>query len=121
MESRRSIGRVESIASAISNAVVRIVHEHTGRGPTKSRTIIGADMISVVLRDCLTRSELQLLDAGKGDLVLDVRQAYYDSMRGELIDVIERTTGYTVEVLLSATSTTPDITILSAFMKRPGD
>lgn len=112
---------MESIASAISNAVVRIMHEHTGRGPTKSRTTIGTDMITVVLRDCLTRSELQLVAIGETAIVLDMRHVYYESMRQDLIDVIEHTTNNTVEVLLSTTSAKPDITIFNAFLKRPGD
>lgn len=112
---------MESIASAISNAVVRIMHEHTGRGPTKSRTTLAADLVTVVLRDCLTRSELQLAEAGETALVLEVRHAYYEAMRHEVIDVIERATGNKVEVLMGTTSATPDITIFNAFLTRPGD
>jgi len=37
-----------SLLSAISNAVVRIVHDYTGRGPTKARTSIRDDIVVVM-------------------------------------------------------------------------
>ena len=44
-------------AAAISTAIVRLLHEYTGRGPTRARTILGDDLIVCVLADTLTNSE----------------------------------------------------------------
>ena len=46
-----------SISSAISRAVVALLGEYTGRGPTKARTYINEDLIVVVLYDTLTTEE----------------------------------------------------------------
>jgi Na+-translocating membrane potential-generating system (MpsC) len=37
------------MTAAISNALVRTLSEYTGRRPTKSRTYINEDLITVVL------------------------------------------------------------------------
>ncbi len=44
-----------SIAARISNHVVGQMSAYTGRGPTKAWTSIDEDLISVVLRDTLTK------------------------------------------------------------------
>src|SRR5258706_453589 len=46
-----------SVAADISNAVVRLLSDYTGRGPTKARTYLHEDLVSVVLRDTLTKGE----------------------------------------------------------------
>src|SRR5690242_21593397 len=44
-------------AAAISNMMVRLLREYTGRGPTRARTTIGDDLIVCLLADTLTTSE----------------------------------------------------------------
>ena len=51
MEERPTGG---SLSAAISNAVVRITAEYTGRGPTKAQTSIRENMIVVLMQDTLT-------------------------------------------------------------------
>ncbi|MBA3741327.1 MAG: DUF2294 family protein [Chloroflexi bacterium] len=46
-----------SKAAAISNHVVRTMSEYTGRGPTKARTHINDDVVTVILRDTLTERQ----------------------------------------------------------------
>jgi hypothetical protein len=45
-----------SVSSAISNLVVRVTREHTGRGPTRARTYMQDALITVVLRETLTKA-----------------------------------------------------------------
>src|SRR5438309_9773305 len=52
------------LAHTISNMVVRVLNEFTGRGPTQARTYIQDDLITVVLRDTLTRGERHLVEDG---------------------------------------------------------
>ena len=40
---------------AISNHVVRLLSEYTGRGPTKARTHFSENLITVVVQDLLTK------------------------------------------------------------------
>src|SRR5674476_141866 len=46
-----------SVSAAISSVVVKLLREYTGRGPTKARTYVDDDLITVVLRDTLTMGE----------------------------------------------------------------
>jgi len=46
-----------SISAAISSAVVQLMREYTGRGPTKARTYVDEDLITVVLQDTLTMGD----------------------------------------------------------------
>src|SRR4051794_14388070 len=73
-----------SLAAAISNGVVRLMNEYTGRGPTRARTYISDDLVSVVLRDTLTKGERSLVADDKTELVLSTRKAFQITMRDEL-------------------------------------
>jgi uncharacterized protein YbcI len=76
-------------ANAISNAVVRIMSEYTGRGPTKAKTIISRDSVMVLMADTMTKAERALIAAGKADLVLQVRQEFQRTMRDDLVAAVE--------------------------------
>jgi uncharacterized protein YbcI len=107
-----------SIAADISNAVVRLLSEYTGRGPTKARTYIQEDLITVVLRDTLTKGERSLVAAGKTDIVLASRKAYQNAMKEDLIAAVERCSGRMVVAFLSENHIEPDIAIES-FVLQP--
>ncbi len=98
-------------AAAISNLVVRLMSEYTGRGPTKSRTYVHDDLITVVLQDTLTKGERSLVRDGKEELVLATRLAYQMTMREALIDGLEQITGRTVRAFMSANHMEPDIAV----------
>ena len=40
----------------ISTATVQLRREYTGRGPTKAKTLINEDLVTVLLADTLTRA-----------------------------------------------------------------
>jgi uncharacterized protein YbcI len=102
-----------SVASRISNHVVQLMSAYTGRGPTRAWTSIDTDLISVVLRDTLTKGERSLLVDGREELVLETRMAYQYTMRNDLIAGIERLSGRKVIAFLSANHIDPDIAIES--------
>jgi uncharacterized protein YbcI len=87
--------------------------EYTGRGATKARTYIYDDLVTVVLRDTLTKGEQSLVAGGKSDLVLKMRYAYQGTMRPDLIAAVEMLTGRTVIAFLSDNHIDPDIAIES--------
>jgi uncharacterized protein YbcI len=107
-------------ALAISNHVVRLLSEYTGRGPTRARTAFSHDLVTVVVQDLLAKGERSLVRDGKGDLVLDVRRAYQATMRDELTAGVEQITGRRVVAFLSANHVEPDIAIES-FVLAPED
>ena len=110
-----------SVAAEISNAVVRLLSEYTGRGPTRARTHITEELISVVLRDTLTKGEISLIAAGKTDLVLSARKAYQEAMGADLTAAVEHHTGRKVLAFLSDNHLEPDIAIESFILESHAD
>jgi uncharacterized protein YbcI len=102
-----------SRAAAISNGVVRLMNEYTGRGPTRARTYINDQLVSVVLRDTLTKGERSLVADGKSALVLSTRREFQNTMRDDLVALVEEITGRTVIAFLSDNHLDPDIAIES--------
>jgi uncharacterized protein YbcI len=96
------------LAATISAAVVHVFAEHTGRGPTKARTTLDANMIVVLLQDNLTKAERALVEAGKDAEVLHLRRTFQDTMRLDLVGVVERLTARRVQAFMSANHIAPD-------------
>ena len=107
-----------SVAARISNLVVQLMSTYTGRGPTKAWTSIDQDLISVVLRDTLTKGERSLVADGRAQLVLDMRRAYQSTIRNEAIVGLEQITGRKVIAFLSDNHIDPDIAVES-FVLQP--
>lgn len=100
-----------SPAAAISNLVVRLMSEYTGRGPTKARTYINDGLITVLLQDTLTKGERSLVRDGKQDLVLSTRFAFQLTMREDLTRGLEEITGRKVRAFMSSNHIDPDVAI----------
>jgi uncharacterized protein YbcI len=106
-------GPAGSVTAAISNATVKLLHEYTGRGPTKARTYINDNLIAVVLEDTLTMGERSLVRDGEVDLVLATRKAFQRTMGPELVAAVERESGRKVFAFLSDNRTDPDVAVES--------
>jgi uncharacterized protein YbcI len=98
-------------AAAISNMVVKLVSEYTGRGPTKARTYLNDDVITVVLQEMLTKAERSLVRDGESELVLRTRLAFQQTMRKDFVEGVEQITGAKVRAFLSANHMEPDIAV----------
>jgi uncharacterized protein YbcI len=109
-----------TVASAISNATVKLLHEYTGRGPTKARTYIHEDLIAVVLQDTLTMGERSLVRDGEVELVIAARKAFQRTMASQLIAAVERHSGRRVMAFLSDNHIDPDVAVES-FVLAPVD
>jgi len=105
------VGTDGPLTAAISNAVVGLLRDFTGRGPTQARTTIGSDTIVVTLRDSLTKAERTLAGRGQALEVLAMRRAFQDTMREDLIAAVERLTHRTVEAFLSDNLHDPDVAV----------
>lgn len=108
------------MTTAISNAVVGLLHDYTGRGPTRVHTTIGADAIVVTLRDSLTRAESTLAGRGQSLEVLAMRRAFQETMRDDLVAAVEQLTGRKVEAFLSDNLYEPDVAV-EVFLMAAGD
>jgi uncharacterized protein YbcI len=102
-----------SVHASISNRVVQLMSAYTGRGPTRAWTSIDQDLVTVVLRDTLTKGERSLVADGRGDLVLSMRKAYQDTMRTDLVAAVEELLGRRVIAFLSDNHIDPDVAIES--------
>lgn len=108
-------------ARAITDAVVRLMRAHTGKGPTKAQTNLGGTLAIVTLGDCLTKTERMLLSDGSRDLVFERRTALLDGMRGDAVAAVEGITGRRVTAYLTAHDPEPDLaTIAFHFDPRAG-
>lgn len=101
--------RAQSPAAEISNKVVQIVRDYTGRGPTKARTYINDDVVMCLLGDSLTKGEQRLAERGEEESVLTLRRKYQDVMREECTQMIERITGRSVIGFMSDSLLEPDL------------
>src|SRR3954454_7490347 len=102
---------VGPLTAAISTAVVRIIREYTGRGPTRARTSIRDDVVVVMLRDTMLKAEQSLVQDGKADVVLDMRKEFQNTMRDELSAAIEMLTERQVIAFMSDNHIDPDFAV----------
>jgi len=99
------------LASAISNKVVHVMSEFTGRGPTRARTYLHEDLITVVVQDTLTKGERSLVADGKAEVVMTTRREFQETMRSELVAGVEGRTGRKVIAFFSANHIDPDAAV----------
>lgn len=100
-----------TLASAISNLLVRLLTEYTGRGPTKARTYIHDDVITVVMGDTLTKGERRLVQAERSDHVRMTRRMFQDIMRDDIVSGVEELTGRKVIAFMSDNHIDPDLAV----------
>jgi len=99
------------LSAALSNAIVALMAEYTGRGPTQSKTYLNENLITCIMHDSLTKGERSLVLDGKEDAVLEMRRTYQETMRPELIAIVERLTGRKVAAFMSANHVDPDVAV----------
>lgn len=97
------------LLASISNNMVRILAEYTGRGPTRARTVINGDWVFITLEDALTKGERKLGEIGRGDFVIESRKAFQAAMREDIIAMVETLTGRHVLAVLSDNHIDPDV------------
>jgi len=96
---------------AISNLTVRLLSQYTGRGPTKARTYLNDDLVTIVLQDSLTHAERTLVEKGRSELVLATRRTFQDVMGEDLIAGVQEILGREVVAFCSANHVDPDIAV----------
>jgi uncharacterized protein YbcI len=108
------------LAAEISRNGVRILHDYTGRGPTKARTLINHDAIAIVFQDTLTKGERRLVELGLTEQVLNGRRAFQGAMKEELIAMVEECSGRKVAAFLSDNHVNPDIAVETFILEEVG-
>jgi uncharacterized protein YbcI len=100
-----------SLYVAISNAVVGLLREYTGRGPTKARTTLRDNLVVVLLEQALTKGEQVLVEKGRGENVIALRHEYQEAMREEASAKVAEITGRKVVAMMSANHLDPDLAV----------
>ena len=103
----------------INNGAVRVLREYTGRGPTKARSVIDENSVTILLGDTLTPGEQRLAESGKTDHVLSTRHLYQQVMRDDLVKVVEDALDRKVIAFMSANHIEPDMAV-EVFILEPG-
>jgi uncharacterized protein YbcI len=110
-QDRAPSDRAPSAEAVISTASVQIVRRYTGRGPTRARTTITNELVTILMRDTLTPGERNLVEAGVKETVLELRSKYQQIMSDELIALVEAQTQRKVEAFMSNNHTDPDVAV----------
>jgi uncharacterized protein YbcI len=95
----------------ISTAAVQLLHEYTGRGPTKAKPLINDDVVTLLMADTLTKGERTLVDNGRSERVLQVRHDYQVTMRDDLVAIVERQLARRVIAFMSQNHIDPDLAV----------
>jgi uncharacterized protein YbcI len=77
----------------VSNAIVRILSEGYGRGPTKAKSFAFDNYLFTVLEDVLTTVEQTLVESGEEELVRTVRLSFQESIARDIRGEVERILG----------------------------
>jgi uncharacterized protein YbcI len=104
----------------ISTAAVQVIHRYTGRGPTRAKTLINEDLVTIVLADTLTQGERTLVEYGRSDRVLQLRHDYQHAMRNELVGLVERQLDRKVIAFMSQNHIDPDLAV-ELFVLEPAE
>jgi uncharacterized protein YbcI len=81
------------VRAALSNALVALMKEYYGKGPTAAKSFINDEYVLTVLEGGLTRNEETLLATGRSDVVRDYRLSFQQAIRAEMCGAVERVTG----------------------------
>jgi uncharacterized protein YbcI len=81
-----------ALCAAISRAVVRIMHDYTGRDQATARTTIRDDVVTVTVPDAMLEGERHLVAGGRTDVVADMRRYVQQTMRVDLSHAVEELT-----------------------------
>jgi len=98
-----------SRAAEISNRAVQVLHDYTGRGPTRAHTVINRDSVLVLVGDTLTKGERTLVATGQAQFVLDMRHRFQMAMREDLIATVEQVMERKVVAFISDNHIDPDM------------
>jgi uncharacterized protein YbcI len=101
----------QSPSAKIATSVVQVMHAYTGRGPTKAKTTINEDLVTVVLADTLTNGERTLVESGRANRVIRLRHDYQLVMRHDLIGIVETELDRKVIAFMSQNHIDPDLAV----------
>ncbi len=95
----------------IANEAVGVLREYTGRGPTRAKTMINEDVVTVLFADTLTKGERRLAENGHAERILELRHDFQQVMRDDLVAIVERHLKRKVIAFMSQHHIDPDLAV----------
>ena len=103
----------------ISTAAVQLLHEYTGRGPTKAKTLINETWSRSCLRTRSQRASASWSTTAAPSGSSQLRHDYQLAMRDDLIAIVERQLERKVIAFMSQNHIDPDLAV-EVFVLEPG-
>jgi uncharacterized protein YbcI len=100
-----------SAAMDISNAIVHLMKEHTGKGPPKCRTHVHDELVTVLMRGGYSQVEQTLFEDGKWIDVRTVRHTVQDTLAARFIEAVEQILDRKVIAFMNASHQGPDLQV----------
>ena len=91
--------------ATLANEIGKLVADFAGRGATRSRAFVHDDVVVCLLEDGATKAEVNLVAAGRAELVREQRDVLQRAMEDRLVATVERLTQRRVHTFLSGNST----------------
>jgi uncharacterized protein YbcI len=95
----------------VSSTLSALKREHYGKGPDQVKSYLNDDLLLVVMRGGMTRSEQTFLAAGKHDEVRENRLRFQGLMTDPFTDVVARISGRPVLTYHSQILFDPEIVV----------
>ena len=108
------------LRAALANAMIRVVHEHWGKGPTRATAHLDDDFVFCVLEDPLTTVERTLVRGGQTDLVRELRLEFHELVGEEFAEQVQALTGRRVVASHCQVVFDPDILFVIFVLGEPG-
>ena len=105
----RDDAEVGATLATISNRLVQLHKDYYGKGPTKVKTYLQDDVVVVLLRGGFTRLEETLVEAGRGQVVVEQRSQFQQVMAERFKEVVAELTGREVIAFMSASHKAPEM------------
>jgi uncharacterized protein YbcI len=100
------------VRAALANAMIRIVHEHWGKGPVRAKAYLEEGFVFCALEEPLTTVERTLVGGGETDLVRELRLEFQELVNQEFAAQVQTLTGRQVLACHSQIVFDPDILFL---------
>ena len=104
-----SVERKRSDSEQISSGIVKVYKDFVGRGPTNAKSYITNDVVTAILSDTLTKAERSLVGSGNGEEVRFIRRKFQETMRKDLVAIVETQLQRKVIAFMSDHSLEPDM------------
>ena len=100
----------QSVAMAVSNAIVHLYKEQLGRGPTKATThFAGRDALMVTLEQSMVPAERRLVEMGEVQRMTETRLMLMRAAEPKFREAVEAATGRKVRAMVCGLEPAEDI------------